>query len=62
MVASGLGEWTALRDIMARHDAESALVDADGNATSEGQEGRLVKLGLGRIVALRHRASTLYQL
>lgn len=37
MTAAGLGEWTVLRDIMARHDGESELIDEDGLATKEGQ-------------------------
>jgi hypothetical protein len=43
MVATRLGDWTVLAEIMARHDSESPLIDSDGLATREGQGGRLVK-------------------
>jgi hypothetical protein len=43
MTADGLGEWTVLAQVMARHDSESALVDVEGLAAREGQEGRLIK-------------------
>ncbi len=43
MVATRLGDWTVLAEIMARHDSESILMDTDGLATQESQGGRLVK-------------------
>lgn len=43
MTADRLGDWTVLAEIMARHDRDSVLIDADGLATRQGQGGRLVK-------------------